>query len=427
MGMTAGEKILAKASGLDRVSPGDVVYPDPELVICHDGYIASSKEQLDDLGIDRVFDPDRILLVTDHTVLYTTQAHAERGAAIRKAARDWGIRNFLDVGNTAQGHVYPIEKGLVLPGTFAFANDMHCTNNGAVGALVMRTGPEIISVFATGTMWVEVPQTVRINLHGTLPEGVLSRDLGFVLARGFTDGTFGAEWDYRIIECGGAGVDALSAEQRVPLCNTLTEIGVCNVFFEPNADIIDAARTVAQRPFTPVYSDADAHYEAVIDFDLSQLTPQLALPGSPDRAVSIEGHEGRAVDHAVVGSCGSCMYSDMEIVARTLQGNRVAPGTRLFVAPGTQAITARMRREGLIDILQDAGAILLPPGCGPCAGGQMAPMAPGEVSISTVATNTAGRMGAADSDIYLASPATVAASAIKGQITDPRRVAECAA
>jgi 3-isopropylmalate/(R)-2-methylmalate dehydratase large subunit len=420
MGLTAAEKIIARASAKETVVPGEIAYPDPAQVIVHDGYIASSRQQLDEIGIHEVFDPDRVLLIVDHAVTYITPFQAERGAAIRRAVAAWNVRDFYDAGQGGQGHILPMEKGYVLPGDFVFANDMHSSNNGAVGALAMRTGTEIICVLATGTMWIEVPRTIQINLQGKLQKGVFPRDIGYRLARDFTNGSFGAEWDYRVIEIAGPAIDSLSLDERVPICNTLTEIGVATVFFPPSTAIIEQARTRARRDFSPVFSDPDANFEAQIAFDVSALAPQVALPGSPDQATDIGNVIGKPVDHAMIGSCGSSMYEDMEIAARILRGRTVAPGTRLFITPGTVAITRQMTEAGLMQVFQEAGAIVLPAGCGPCAGGQLAPLAANEVSISTAATNVKGRMGSPEASIYLASPATVALSAVSGKITDPR-------
>lgn len=420
MGQTAAEKIIARACGRVHVRPGDVVYPDPDQVIVHDGYIANSRQILDDLGINELFDPDRVLLVVDHAVSYSTLSQAERGAAIRRAVKYWGVKNFYDAGQGGQGHVLPMEQGYVLPGDFVFANDMHTSNNGAIGALAMRTGTEIICVLATGTMWIEVPRTILITLTGSLHPGVFPRDIGYKVARDFTSGAYGCDWDYRVIEFTGEAIDRMSLDERVPLCNTLTEIGTATAFFAPSPEIVSRAHEVARRPFMPVYSDFDAEYEARLTLDLDRLTPQVSLPGSPDNAVDIDQVAGQPVDHAQIGSCGSSMYQDMEVAGLVLRGRRIAPGTRLFITPGTVDIARRMTASGLTQVFQDAGAMILPPGCGPCAGGQMAPLAAGEVSISTCATNGRGRMGSPEASIYLASPATVALSAVTGRITDPR-------
>lgn len=423
MGMTATEKVLARASGVGAIRAGETVFPDPELVIVHDGYIANSKQQLDELGIHKLFDPSRVMLVTDHWVVYTTPQQVARGAAIRKAVKEWGVENFFDAGRGGHGHIIPMEMGWVLPGSFVFANDMHCTNNGAVGAVAMRTGTEIIAVLATGTMWVEVPQTIRVTLTGRLAPGVVARDLGYRLARDFTNGAYGLDWDYRVLEFAGESLDGFNLDARVAVCNTVTEIGVANVFFPPNKAIIDQAEARKRRAFTPVFSDADATYEGEIRIDLDKLAPQVVLPGSPDQAADIAESAGRPIDHAFIGSCGSGMYDDISLAASILKGNTVANGVRFFVVPGTVALAQRMADEGLTRIFQEAGAVVLPPGCGPCTGGNMAPLTSGEVSICTAATNMHGRFGAKDAEIYLGSPATVACSAVKGRITDPRAFA----
>lgn len=420
MAMTAAEKILSRASGLKSVRPGDIIYPNPDIAIVHDGYIASSKAQLDDLGIHKLFSSDRVLLLTDHSVVYTTVAQAERGSANRKAAAAWGVENFFDVGRGGQGHIFPMEMGIILPGSFVFANDMHCSNFGAVGALALRTGTEIICVLATGTLWVEVPPSIQITITGQFQKGVHARDLGYRLARDFTNRTYDTDWDYRVIEITGDTVESLPLDLRVPICNTLTEIGVATVFFPPSERVISEAQSRTGKSFIPVYSDADAVFESKISVDVRTLAPQVVLPGSPDQATDVDRHVGVPINHAQIGSCGSGMYTDLVVAAEALSGRKIAAGTRLFITPGTVAMARRAADEGLMQIFQDAGAIVLPAGCGPCAGGQMAPLVAGEVSISTGATNVKGRMGSSEASIYLASPATVVASAITGKITDPR-------
>lgn len=420
MPMTAVEKILARTCGLPLVKPGDTVYPDPDLVFVDDGYVTYCKTQLDNHRIPKVFDPKRIVFITDHAVLYTTPAAVAKGADIRRIAREWGIERFFDVGQGGNAHVFPMEMGMVSPGHMVFANDSHCSNNGAIGALGMRAGTEIACVVATGTLWIEVPQSIRMTLKGKLQPGVYGRDFGYRLARDFSNGTYGADWDYRAIEFAGPALDHLSLAQRVAMCNSITEIGSATLFFPPNEEILAYARERAERPFEPVYSDADATYEVELTVDLDKLQPQVVMPGSPDQAVDIAGTVGKRVDHAYVGSCGSGMYEDLQVTAEVLKGRKIASGTRFFVVPGSVISERRMLKDGLTQIFQDAGAIILPAGCGPCTKGNMAPLAPGETSICTAATNFNGRMGAKDAEIYLASPATVACSAVAGKITDPR-------
>lgn len=414
--MTAPEKILARAAGREFVAPGDVIYPDPELVVVHDGAVEMSWRELHELGYRAITRPDRVIFVTDHEVVYATQRAAERGRNIRRIARDWGIRELYDVGRGGHGHIFPIEAGLVRPGMFLISYDMHCTNYGAVGALCQMVGTEISTVLATGTVWMRVPHTLRVQLHGGLRDGVQARDAGFMLAHGFATRRWGVEYDYRIVQFCGPGVPALRLHERVALCNSITEMGVNNVYYEPTTE------TIAAAPYENFASDDGARYEATIDLDLGAIEPQVALPGGPDRAADLSTVAGRAIDHAYIGACGSGMYEDFVSAARVMRGRRVAPGVRMFVVPGTVATAQRLNAEGYVQAFMDAGAVVLPPGCGPCAGGAMGPLGPGEVSIATAATNHAGRFGAHDAEIYLANPATVAASAVSGRITDPREV-----
>jgi 3-isopropylmalate/(R)-2-methylmalate dehydratase large subunit len=418
--MTAAEKILARASSAREVRAGDIVYPVVDFAMIHDGVVMGAKEELDALGIDRVFDPERLLMVTDHDVVYNNDRAVARGAFNRKAARAWGVKHFYDAGRGGHGHIFPMERGLVLPGTFYFDNDRHCTNAGGIGALAIRVGTDIISVLATGTTWTLVPKTVQLTIKGRLKPGVYGRDLGYQIGKRLRPGgAFGVDIDYRILEFAGE-LDQFSLAERVALCSTPTEMRAIGVFFPPSAEIVAYARERAARPFTPVYPDPDAVYDAKIEMDVSDLEPQVALPGGPHRAVDLAEVAGTRIDHAFIGSCGSGMYDDLATTARILKGRRVAPGVRLLITPGSEDSTHRIRREGLLEIFQEAGAFVLPAGCGPCASGRMGLIHSGEISISTATANAAGRMGAKDADLYLGSPATVAASAVAGKITDPR-------
>lgn len=410
MRMTMAEKILARAAGTAGVKPGDVVVPEPELVILHDGCVEDAYRQLKEIGYGRITRPDRVVIITDHEVIHTTPASLARASANRRIAREWGVRRFFAAGRAGHGHIYPMEQGWVKPGMFLFAYDMHCTNFGAVGALAQRTGADISVVLGTGSLWTVVPQTLRIELSGRLAPGVHPRDVGFWLSGELKAGRLGVEFDYRVIEFAGAALAALPLAARVALCNTLTEIGVANVLFSQADSGLPGG----------VESDAHATFEARLALDLGTVPPQVALPGSPHQARPVDTVAGTHIDHAYVGGCGSGMYEDIAAVARTLQGRHVADHVRLLVVPGTVGIAQRLARDGLSDVLLEAGAMLLPPGCGPCAGGAGGSLGPGEVSISTAATNGAGRMGATDAKCYLASPETVALSAVAGHIVDPR-------
>ncbi len=423
MGMTAVEKVLARTSGRARVSPGDVVYPDPDFIMIHDGVVRGAKRELDRLGIDRLAAPGKVIMVTDHEVIYGSARAAEFGVLNRAAARAWGVKQFFDVGRGGHGHIFPMESGMLLPGMFYFDNDRHSTNAGAIGAFGFRVGAEISRVLATGTNWVMAPKTVRLTLKGKLEPGVYGRDLGFHIARLLQQGTLDFDLDYRVLEYAG-DLDQFDLATRTALCNSPTEMRAYGTFFPPSERILALARERAQRPFTPVFPDPDAAYEKEATLDIGSLEPQVALPGGVHRAVNISEAAGQPINHAFVGSCGSGMYEDFAIAAAVLKGKRIAPNVRMFIAPGSEQSTRRLLSEGLLQVFIEAGAILLPAGCGPCNDAVVGPLHAGEVSISTAANNNAGRFGSQDAQLYLGSPATVAASAIAGRITDARNVTD---
>jgi 3-isopropylmalate/(R)-2-methylmalate dehydratase large subunit len=417
--MTAVEKVLALKSGQARVRPGDVVYPDPDFIMIHDGVVMGAKRELDALGIDRLAAPGKVLMVTDHDVIYGSARAAERGAFNRKAAAQWGVTHFYDVGRGGHGHIFPMETGMLLPGMFYFDNDRHATNAGAIGAFGFRMGGEISRVLATGTNWVMTPKSVRLRIEGRLRPGVHARDLGFHIASRLHTGALGFDLDYRVLEYAGE-LEPFDLAARVALCSSPTEMRAYSVFVPPSQAILERAQACAQRPFTPIFGDADAQYEADARLDVSRLEPQIALPGGVQNAVNLSEVAGTPVDHAFLGSCGSSMYEDLAEAARILRGRRLAAGVRLFIAPGSKRSTRRLAADGLMQVFLDAGAVLLPAGCGPCNDAVVGPVHSGEVSISTAANNNAGRFGARDARLYLGSPATVATSAIAGKITDPR-------
>jgi 3-isopropylmalate/(R)-2-methylmalate dehydratase large subunit len=312
-----------------------------------------------------------------------------------------------------------MESGLLLPGMFYFDNDRHATNAGATGAFGFRVGTEISRVLATGTNWVMVPNSVKLVIRGMLPEGVHARDLGFHIAARVHGGALPMDLDYRVLEYAG-DLDQFDLAARAALCSSPTEMRAYGVFFPPSEAVLEHARSRAQRPFVPVYPDADARYEAQFELDVSRLEPQVALPGGVHRAVNLSEVAGTRIDHAFIGSCGSGMYEDLRLAADALRGRRIDGNVRLFIAPGSEATLRRIAQDGMLQTFIEAGAVMLPAGCGPCNDAVIGPVHAGEVSISTAANNNSGRFGAKDAQLYLGSPATVAASAVAGRIVDPR-------
>ncbi len=417
--MTGVEKIIARACGLPAVQPGDIVFPNPDMAMIHDNVLPAVKRALDEIGIDRLTAPEKVVMVTDHEVLYGSPRAAMFGTLNRRAAKAWRVGHFFDVGRGGHGHVFPMETGMVRPGMFYFDNDRHCTNAGAIGAVGFRVGMEIARVLATGTTWISVPRSLRLTLRGRLAPGVHARDLGTHIGALIRSGRIPFDLDYRILEFAG-DLEPFSLAARVSLCSAPTELGAYGVFFPPSAAILADARAVAQAPFEARYSDPDAVYEAEACIDITSLEPQVSLPGGVHQAVGIGAVAGEPIQHAFIGSCGSSMYEDIAAAARFLKGRRIADGVRLFVVPGSEGTTRRLAADGLLADLIGAGAVVLPAGCGPCNDAVVGPLDAGEVSISTATNNNPGRFGARDARLFLGSPETVAASAVTGRITDPR-------
>ena len=418
-GMTGPEKIIARASGLKCVRPGDIVVATPDLAMIHDNVLPGIKRMLDELGIDRLAEPDKVMLVTDHEVLYGSPRAALYGSLVRKAARDWKVGRFFDVGRGGHGHVFPMETGIVRPGMFYFDNDRHCTNAGAIGAVGFRVGLEMARVIATGSNWLMVPDALRLTIRGQLAKGVHARDLGNHIGKLIKDGTIPFDLDYRILEFAGE-LDQFDLAARTSLCSAPTELGAYGVFFPPSTAILEHARACAQGPFEPVWSDPTASYAADYTLEIGSLEPQVSLPGGLHQSVPVSETVGQPIQHAFIGSCGSSMYEDLAGAAEILRDRRIADGVRLFIVPGSERTLKRLGAEGQLQVFIEAGAVVLPAGCGPCNDAVVGPLASGEVSISTATNNNHGRFGARDARLFLGSPETVAASAVAGCITDPR-------
>ena len=415
MGKTITEKILSRVTG-DDVSAGDIVYPEPELITIHDWYVVNFDRALAELGVERLYDPDKVLICTDHEPVAVSPAATERQKKVREIVAKYGIKHFFDAGRGGHGHVFPVEMGFVKPGMFVEAYDVHVTNFGAVGALAIPMLIEITEVLACGSVWLRTPETVRVDLTGELSPGTGIRD---VAQRLISD--LGAERvDYSVVEYGGPALASIDIAGRHTLCNTPIDIGAKSVLVEPDETTLDYLSGRVDGPVEPVVSDSDALFREVVEYDLDVMEPQVAVPPTPDCVVGISEVAGRAVDHAFIGSCAAANLADLRAAAEILSGNRVHSRVRFIVTPGTQEVMAAAETEGLLRLFAEAGAMITQPGCGPCAGGRIGGVTDGETSINTGTRNDYGRLGSQTAEIYLASAATVAASAVTGQITDPR-------
>lgn len=420
MSQTITQKILARACGRDRVAVGEIVFPVPDLVVIHDGYAGRIDEHLAELGAHALVRPERVFVAVDHQIPAATPQIAERLRSMRAHIARLGIGHFFDVGRGGNANVIPVELGLARPGMLAMGYDIHVTNYGAVGCLAIPVGFDITCVLAEGTTWIQVPATVAVELRGRPAPGVTIRDVAQRLLRELEPSTA----DYRVVEFRGEFAETLDIDGRMTLCNTPVELGAKSTIFNPDARIAAylSARGV-ETGASAVRSDPGAEYERVVSLDLTDLVPQVAVPPRPDLVHDVTDVVGTRITRALVGSCASGMLNDLRDTAAVLRGRRVHERVTLTIVPASQEIYRAAAREGLLAVFVEAGAMVSPPGCGPCAGGVGGPLGDGEVCIATITRNDPGRMGAAEARIYLASPATVAASALAGEITDPRAFA----
>lgn len=423
MSQTITQKILARACGRPRVETGEIVFPEPDLVVIHDGYAGKLDEHLAELGARELVRPERVFVAVDHQIPAATPQIAERLRALRGHVTRFGIGRFYDIGRGGNANVLPVELGVARPGMLAMGYDIHVTNYGAVGCLAIPVGFDVTGVLAVGTTWIQVPATVAVELRGRLAPGVTVRDVAQRLLRTLDPSIA----DYRVIEFRGPFLETLGIDGRMTLCNTPMEVGAKSVIFNPDA-VIGAYLTA--RGHAPadraIASDPDAVYERVIVVDVGELAPQVAVPPRPDLVHDVGEVAGTPITRALVGSCAGGMLDDLRDAASVLRGRRVRDGVTLTIVPATQEVYGAAAREGLLEVFANAGATVFPPGCGPCAGGVGGPLGSGEVCIASITRNDPGRMGAGDARIYLGSAATVAASAIAGEIADPRRYASVA-
>ncbi len=417
MGMTLAERILARASGRSEVTAGEFVVADIDLAMIHDIFAARVFDMLADAGVDGVFDPEKVVVVVDHLVPAPSVEAATMHTRIRDHVKRLGIDAFYDAGHGICHQLLP-EQGHVRPGALIVGSDSHTTTYGALGAGSTGIGTsDMVYALATGRLWFRVPETIRFELSGGLDDGVVWKDVILYLA-----GRFGADMaQYRSIEYAGPAASAADMASRLTVANMAVEVGAKFGMFAADAvtDSYLSGRGGPAGPFTP---DPDASYEALHEISLSGLQPQVAVPHEVDNVQPVEEVEGVDIDQAFLGSCTNGRFEDLQEAARILQGRRVADGVRLVVAPASRTVLQEAASSGVLATLVESGATVLAPGCGPCFGGHGGLLGPGERCIGTHNRNFPGRMGSTAAGIYLASPGTVAASAVAGRIADPRRV-----
>jgi len=415
--MTITEKLLAAHSGRDFVQPGEIVNASIDLIVAHEVTTPPAVRMLEEIGITKVFDPSRIVVTPDHFVPNKDILTAELTKQLRRWATEQGIERYYELGDHGICHALVPERGHVLPGQTVICADSHTTTLGAFGAFATGVGStDLAAALATGELWFKVPEAMRFNVSGALPPGVYSKDLIlFIISKIGVDGA-----RYRAMEFAGSCIEGLSMEARMTICNMAIEAGGKNGVIHADQTTIDYVRARTDKEFVLYHSDPDAAYHSGMEIDASSLEPIVALPHLPSNGRFIGEVEPVAIDQAYIGSCTNARIEDLREAARIMKGNHVARGVRAIIVPATSAIWRQALHEGLFEIFSDAGCVVSTATCGACLGGHMGVLGRKEVCISTTNRNFVGRMGHPEAEVYLASPATVAASAITGHITDPR-------
>jgi 3-isopropylmalate/(R)-2-methylmalate dehydratase large subunit len=416
--VTLAEKILAAHAGKDKVTPGELVNVKVDLVLSNDITAPIAIREFERIGVKKVFDPQKVVMVPDHFVPNKDIPSAEQAKMMRQFALEQGLVYF-EVGCMGIEHVLLPEQGLVLPGDVVIGADSHTCTYGALGAFATGMGStDIASAMACGEIWMKVPTTIKFVYHGKLGKWVGGKDL--IL---YTIGDIGVDGAiYSVMEFVGEAIEALSMDGRFTMANMAIEAGAKAGVFRVDNKTLDYVRPRARRPYKVYEPDRDAQYARIIEYDVSRLEPQVAFPHLPSNTRPISQVGQIEIDQVVIGSCTNGRLEDLQVTARILKGRLVHPRVRCIIIPGSQQVYLRALREGLIETFIQGGAAVSTPTCGPCLGGYMGVLAAGERCISTTNRNFVGRMGSPQSEVYLANPAVAAASAILGRIASPEEV-----
>ncbi|RLD03932.1 MAG: 3-isopropylmalate dehydratase large subunit [Chloroflexota bacterium] len=414
MTQTFAEKILAKKAGLSSTEAGQIVEITPDVALSHDN-TAPIYGIFQRMGGERVYDPDMHAVILDHATPAPTTKHAENHRIIREFVHDQGIKNFFDVGRGIC-HQLLVEEGLALPGEVVLGSDSHTPHAGVMGAFGAGIGrTEMASIWAIGRIWLRVPASMKLIVNGQLPPGVTSKDLALrIIGDLKADGAL-----YMSVEWHGEAIEALPLSQRATLTNLMAEMGAKNSYIPPDKKVFDYLDGRARRSYEPIYPDADAVYAQIVEYDAADIEPMVACPHTVDNVKPLAEVAGTRVDQAFLGACTNGRLDDLAAAAEVLKGRKISPRTRMIVIPASSEIYLEALKAGYLETFVKAGAVIESPGCGPCMGNHLGVPAIGEVTISTANRNFRGRMGTKDSEVYLASPIVVAASAVAGEIAHP--------
>ncbi|MFA9489635.1 MAG: 3-isopropylmalate dehydratase large subunit [Anaerolineales bacterium] len=414
MGKTFAEKIFARNTGQLDVRPGQILEIHPDVALSHDN-TAAIFGIFGRMGATRVCEPDKLAVFLDHAAPAPTTKHAENHRIIRQFAADQGVDHFYDVGRGIC-HQVLVEEGLALPGEIVLGSDSHTPHAGVMGAFGAGIGrSEMASIWALGSIWLRVPESMNISVHNTLPMGVTTKDLAlYVVGKIGADGAL-----YMSVEWHGEAIEQLDLSQRAVLPNMMAEAGAKNSYVPPDELVHKFLDGRAVREYEAIHPDSDADYAIELSVDAGAIEPMVACPHAVDNVKPLSEVAGIKVDQAFLGTCTNGRLEDIEAAAKIVKGKRISPNTRLIVIPASSQIYLEAMRLGYLETLLESGAIIESPGCGPCMGNHLGVPAEGEVTISSANRNFQGRMGTKNSEIYLASPQVVAASAIAGEIIHP--------
>jgi 3-isopropylmalate/(R)-2-methylmalate dehydratase large subunit len=420
--MNIAEKILARASGKSSVVPDDVIFANVDKVMVHDvsgpGVIkVFDKLKKQGISVDKLWDPAKVWVAEDHFVPSAEKVSAENIVKLSNFTKQYGIEKHFKYGMGQYGicHTLSHEEAMVMPGDVYVGGDSHTNTTGALGAFACGLGhTDVAYVLLNGKIWFKVPETMYFKINGKLPDHVMAKDLILKIIGDIgTDG--GA---YRTMQFGGSGIDAMSVESRLTMCNMTTEAGAKNGIVEPDQKVVDYLSSRGAANFNLIKGDDDAEYSQIFEYEASEMEPTVAKPFSPENVSIVRESPNVELDKSYIGSCTGAKYEDLEAAARILKGRTVKIRTEIL--PAAISIYKRAMENGLLKIFLDAGATVGPPTCGACCGAHMGVLAKDEICISTTNRNFPGRMGHVESQTYLASPLVAAASAVTGKITDPR-------
>jgi 3-isopropylmalate/(R)-2-methylmalate dehydratase large subunit len=419
MGMTMTQKILARSSGHDNVTPGMLISAKVDMVLGNDITAPVAIKEFEKAGVDRVFDKEKIALVPDHFTPNKDIKSAQQVKLMREFAKKMEISNFFEIGQMGIEHALLPELGLVTAGDLVIGADSHTCTYGALGAFSTGVGStDMAAAMVTGEVWLKVPEAIKFTLTGKPSEWVSGKDIILhIIGLIGVDGAL-----YKSMEFTGDGLEFLTMDDRFTIANMAIEAGAKNGIFEVDNETMQYIQGHSTKHYEVFKPDEDAHYVDEINIELSKIKPTVAFPSLPENTKTIDGIEDIPIDQVVIGSCTNGRIGDMRIAAKILAGKKVNDNVRCIIIPATQKIWKQCMHEGLFDIFIDAGCAVSTPTCGPCLGGHMGILAEGERAVSTTNRNFVGRMGHVNSEVYLASPAVAAASAITGKISSPESV-----